>query len=163
MLARYKGSYFGILWSFVVPLIMLAVYGFVFSVVFQAKWGIHDESRLDFALTLFCGLLRIQHLRRGRRPGPHARDRQPRVRRRRWSSRWRSCRSPPSGRALFNAAIWLIILIPAWALANHIVSPTLWMLPIALFPLCLLSVGLAWFISSLGACSSGTSPTPSGS
>ena len=26
----------------------------------------------------------------------------------------------------------------------------LWMLPIALVPLCLLSVGLAWFISSLG-------------
>jgi lipopolysaccharide transport system permease protein len=30
------------------------------------------------------------------------------------------------------------------------ISPTLWMFPLALVPLCLLSVGLAWFIASLG-------------
>ncbi len=149
VLARYKGSYFGILWSFVVPLIMLAVYGFVFSVVFQAKWGIDDESRLDFALTLFCGLLAFNIFAEvvGRAPTLVTAN----------PGYVKKVVFPLEilpvaalGSALFNAAIWLIILIPAWALANHVVSPTLWMLPIALFPLCLLSVGLAWFISSLG-------------
>ena len=58
IVARYKGSYLGLLWSFLVPLIMLTVYGFVFSVVFKAKWGTSaDQSKVDFALTLFCGCL----------------------------------------------------------------------------------------------------------
>src|SRR5664279_2477408 len=58
VVARYKGSYLGLVWSFVVPLIMLAVYGFVFSVVFQARWGTSaNQSKVDFALTLFCGCL----------------------------------------------------------------------------------------------------------
>ena len=36
---RYRGSVMGILWSFFNPLLMLAVYTFVFSVVFKARWG----------------------------------------------------------------------------------------------------------------------------
>ena len=37
--SRYRGSIFGVTWTFLNPLIMLAVYNFVFSVVFKAKWG----------------------------------------------------------------------------------------------------------------------------
>ena len=37
---------------------MLAVYTFVFSVVFEARWGIDiTESRANFALALFTGIL----------------------------------------------------------------------------------------------------------
>jgi lipopolysaccharide transport system permease protein len=38
---------------------MLAVYTFVFSVVFKARWGGGEveESRVDFAITLFAGLI----------------------------------------------------------------------------------------------------------
>lgn len=36
---RYRGSFLGILWSFFTPLLMLAVYTVVFSVVFKARWG----------------------------------------------------------------------------------------------------------------------------
>jgi len=58
VLGRYKGSYLGILWSFLTPFLMLAVYTFVFSVVFRARWGnSSSESRVEFALTLFCGLI----------------------------------------------------------------------------------------------------------
>jgi lipopolysaccharide transport system permease protein len=39
VLGRYRGSFFGLLWSFVNPVLMLTVYTFVFSVVFQARWG----------------------------------------------------------------------------------------------------------------------------
>ena len=56
--SRYRGSVLGLLWSFLLPLIMLAVYTFVFSVVFRARWGGDgQESKVGFALTLFCGLL----------------------------------------------------------------------------------------------------------
>jgi lipopolysaccharide transport system permease protein len=55
---RYKGSYLGILWSVVNPLLLLIIFTFVFSVIFRAKWGISaSESRVEFALTLFCGMV----------------------------------------------------------------------------------------------------------
>ena len=39
VLGRYRGSFLGVLWSFFNPLYMHAVYTFVFSVVFHARWG----------------------------------------------------------------------------------------------------------------------------
>ncbi|MDD2558031.1 MAG: ABC transporter permease [Desulfuromonadaceae bacterium] len=58
VVGRYKGSVLGVLWSFFNPVFMLAVYTFVFSVVFKARWNvIQGESRFEFALLLFTGLL----------------------------------------------------------------------------------------------------------
>lgn len=55
--AKYKNSIFGVLWSFVTPLCLLAVYTFVFSEVFQAKWaGGGSGSKTEFAVVLFAGL-----------------------------------------------------------------------------------------------------------
>lgn len=53
---RYQGSLLGRFWSFFVPLMMLGVYTFVFSVVFQARWPSTSGSRAEFALILFAGL-----------------------------------------------------------------------------------------------------------
>ena len=54
ILGRYRGSALGILWSFITPLAMLAVYTFVFSQVFKARWGSLDEAGpLGFAINLF--------------------------------------------------------------------------------------------------------------
>ena len=39
VLWRYKGSILGLFWSFVNPLTILAVYNFVFSFVFNARWS----------------------------------------------------------------------------------------------------------------------------
>jgi lipopolysaccharide transport system permease protein len=58
VMGRYKGSVVGIGWAFVQPLLMLGVYTFVFSVIFNARWGLaSDESRTSFALVLFLGLI----------------------------------------------------------------------------------------------------------
>ena len=56
---RYRGSYLGMVWSFVTPVLMLSVYAFVFSIVFQARWGELGgvPHRGEYALTLFAGLL----------------------------------------------------------------------------------------------------------
>lgn len=54
--SKYKGSALGILWSIVTPLAMLAVYTFVFSSIFNARWGTEPSSKLEFALILFAGL-----------------------------------------------------------------------------------------------------------
>ncbi|SET49672.1 lipopolysaccharide transport system permease protein [Marinobacter segnicrescens] len=61
VVGRYRGSVMGIGWSFLNPLLMLAVFTFVFSVVFQAKWGVEmagqNESKGVFAVVLFIGLI----------------------------------------------------------------------------------------------------------
>ena len=55
--SRYKGSLLGLAWSFIQPLLMLCIYTFVFSIVFQAKFGaIPNDNRLAFAVILFSGM-----------------------------------------------------------------------------------------------------------
>lgn len=55
---RYRGSMLGWGWSFITPLLMLAVYTFVFSEVFQARWGtLENSGPLVFAINLFAGLI----------------------------------------------------------------------------------------------------------
>lgn len=54
---RYKGSYLGVFWSLLTPLIMLSVYLFVFGFVFKSRFGYSaNESAIDFGLGLFCSL-----------------------------------------------------------------------------------------------------------
>lgn len=54
--ARYRGSALGFLWSFVNPLLLLAVYWFVFATVFQPPRAEGADTD-PYALFLFCGLL----------------------------------------------------------------------------------------------------------
>lgn len=53
---KYNGSVVGKIWMIIVPVIMLIIYTFVFSEIFQARWNAQSTSKFDFALTLFCGL-----------------------------------------------------------------------------------------------------------
>ena len=60
VVGRYRGSVLGWGWSFLNPLLMLAVYSFVFSQVFQSRWGSSHASSnnpLLFAINLFAGLI----------------------------------------------------------------------------------------------------------
>ena len=56
IVGRYRGSFAGLAWSFITPLLMLVLYTFVFSIVFKAKWKGFDTSA-GFALVLFSGLI----------------------------------------------------------------------------------------------------------
>jgi lipopolysaccharide transport system permease protein len=62
VVGRYKGSVMGLLWSFLNPLFMLAVYTFFFAVVFKSRWGAApsgggEESKTLFAVLLFVGMI----------------------------------------------------------------------------------------------------------
>jgi len=57
IISRYQGSILGLLWSLVQPLLLLAVYTFVFSVVFKMRWGIDNgDNKTAFAIIMFCGM-----------------------------------------------------------------------------------------------------------
>jgi lipopolysaccharide transport system permease protein len=56
--ARYRGTLLGRAWPVLMPLVMLAVYGFVFGAVFRARWpGLAEDDHLGFTLNLFTGLV----------------------------------------------------------------------------------------------------------
>lgn len=54
--SRYQGSYIGVAWMFLTPLLTLIMFTFIFSVIFKAKWGLPNETKGEFALVLFAGL-----------------------------------------------------------------------------------------------------------
>ncbi len=61
----------GLAWSFFTPLLMLAVYTFVFSVVFKARWGDGGEqSNTGFAVVMFVGMIDARPLYRGAQSCP---------------------------------------------------------------------------------------------
>lgn len=54
---RHKGSHLGLIWSFLNPLLMLAMYVLVFGFIFRGRFHpLHEESRMEYALVMFLGL-----------------------------------------------------------------------------------------------------------
>ena len=57
ILGRYRGTMLGLLWSFVTPLLLLAVYTFVFGTILQVRWVSQSGGNAEFAAILFSGML----------------------------------------------------------------------------------------------------------
>lgn len=150
VLGRYRGSVLGLFWSFFNPLLMLAIYTFAFGVIFQARWTHGSNSKGEFAIILFAGLM-IYNL-------------------------FSECinRAPllilgnvnyvkkvvfpleilplvSMGSALFH----LLVSLMVWFLFHLILlgSPpiTAFLFPVVLFPLILFILGMSWLLASLGA------------
>ncbi len=60
---RYAGSFLGLLWSFLQPLWLLVLFGFVFATVMRVP--LTGERTDSFAIFLFCGLLPWTALQEG--------------------------------------------------------------------------------------------------
>jgi lipopolysaccharide transport system permease protein len=54
--SRYRGSFAGLFWTVLNPLLLMATYAFVFGVVLQTRFG-GDPSRSGFVLYFLCGML----------------------------------------------------------------------------------------------------------
>ncbi|WP_417884425.1 ABC transporter permease [Vibrio rumoiensis] len=147
---RYKGSLLGSLWSFINPLLMLSVYTFFFSVVFNARWGGESvtNSKAEFAIILFSGLMLFNF--------------------------FSECINKSPSLIISNVNYVKKIVFPleiiAWVnvfsgIANFLISFLIWIIfylfvfgiphitillfPIILLPLLLLLLGLSWLLSSV--------------
>jgi homopolymeric O-antigen transport system permease protein len=149
VVGRYRGSVLGILWSFFNPVVMLIIYTFVFSVVFKARWSGGSDSKTEFALVLFAGLIVFNLFAEcfNRAPGLILSNVN-------YVKRvvfpleilpWVAL-----GSALFHAlvsvGVWLIAYIILFG-APHI---TVLLLPLVLLQLLLFIMGLTWGLASLG-------------
>lgn len=56
ILGRYRGSFGGVFWTVLNPLLLMATYFFVFGIVLHARFG-SDPSRAGFVLYFLCGML----------------------------------------------------------------------------------------------------------
>jgi lipopolysaccharide transport system permease protein len=150
VVGRYKGSAFGLAWSFFNPILMLIVYTFVFSVVFKARWGVgSDESKTQFAMLLFVGLivhgLFAEVLNRA--PTLILSN----------ANYVKKVIFPieilpviTMGAALFHTLISLVVLLVAVVATNGKFYWTVIYMPLVLSPLIILTLGLAWMLASLG-------------
>ena len=147
---RYRGSIFGIAWSFFTPLLMLVVYTFVFSVVFQARWGLGvNESKTDFAIILFVGLI-VHGLFAecvNRAPGLILSN----------VNYVKKVIFPLEilsvvafGSAIFQTGISLVVILLAQLILKQHMPLTVVLFPVVLLPLAFASLGFAWFLSALG-------------
>lgn len=148
--ARYRGSLLGVFWSLLNPLLMLSLYTFLFSVVFQARWGLQaEEGKLDFALTLFAGLIVFNLFSETINAAPglvlaNANY----VKRVVFPLETLPLARFLSG--LVQAGFSLAILVIAQFIYRGQFPWTLVFLPVVLLPAAAVTLGLAYFLASLG-------------
>jgi len=149
VMGRYSGSMMGLTWSILNPLMMLVVYTFVFSVVFKARWGTGEESRTQFALVLFTGLIVHALLAEilVRAPNVIVQN----------VNYVKKVVFPLEilpvitiMGALFHGFVSVLVLLAANLLLNGVVHWTALFLPIVLLPMVILAAGLAWVLASIG-------------
>ncbi|PBB87457.1 MULTISPECIES: ABC transporter permease [unclassified Mesorhizobium] len=151
---RYRGSALGLLWSFLNPLFMLAVYTFVFGVVMKSRWTIPGQQNAtdstgEFAVILFCGLIVFQFFAEVVSLSPvlivgnvnyvkkivfpiHI---LPLV---------------SAGAALFHATVNLVVLLVFALVVFGNIPPTVVLAPLVFAPLVILVLGIAWILASIG-------------
>ena|SRR5438132_2231232 len=148
VIGRYRGSAMGILWSFLNPILMLAVYTFVFNVVFQARWG-GESTKTEFALVLFVGLIvhglfaecvnkapsliltNVSYVKKVVFPLEILP----------WIA---------MGSALFHTLISVLVLLIAFAFIHLYLNWTVVLFPLLLLPFVLFTMGIGWFVASIG-------------
>lgn len=146
---RYRGSAAGIAWAFLTPLLMLAVYTFVFSVVFRARWGGVDSGTTSFAVNMFAGIIVHQFFAECINRAPRLIVDNPNYVKRvvfpldllAWST---------LGSALIHGAIGLGILLAFQLLVTGKLALTAPLVIFVLAPLVLFTLGISWFLASLG-------------
>ncbi len=147
---RYRGSYLGIVWSMILPLMMLAIYTFVFSVIFKSQWqGDVNSSQGAFAVTLFAGLIAFNIFSECVSRAPTLVTGYPNYVKK-VVFPLEILPASSLGAALFHSFVSVVILVIATILITGTFSATMVLLPLALLPLIGLCLGLGWFLASLG-------------
>lgn len=146
---RYRGSMLGLIWSLVNPVLLLAVYTFVFSEVFKARWGEGVGSKSEFAIALFTGLMVFNVF-------AECFNRAPML----MLSNVNYVKKVvfpleilpvvALGSALFNLLTSMVVWLLFFVLCMGLPPLMALLFPVAFLPLLLFSLGMGWFLASLG-------------
>ena len=149
VLSRYRGSVFGILWSFFNPVVMLTIYTFIFSIVFKARWSGASDSITEFALILFAGLILFNLFSEclNRSPGlvianvNYVKKVVFPLETLSWVA---------MGSALFHTFVSLGVWLLAYSILFGVPHATVLLMPLVILPLLFLIMGISWALAALG-------------
>ncbi len=148
---RYKGSYLGIFWWLIHPILMLGIYLFIFQIILQPRWNFQaGPESYPYILILFCGMIVFNLFAECLTRSPLLL-----VTHRNYVKKvvFPIEILPISvvGSALIHFFVSLGILLLGMLAWGIIPSFHFFLLPVILLPLLLLSLGISWCISCLGA------------
>lgn len=147
---RYRGSMLGVAWAFLLPLTTLIVYTTVFSGILKTRWGDDPrESAFEFGLTMFAGLIVFDVFSEILQTAPRLIVQN--------TGYVKKVIFPLEvlpvaalGSALIHGAFSLVILSVGLPLLTGHISLTVFLFPLVALPLIMLTLGIAWFVASLG-------------
>ena len=147
---RYRGSYLGVLWSLVLPLLSLLVFTLFFGVIFKMRWrGLASDSLSDLALVLFIGMALYNFFAEclSRAPGLILAH-QNYVKNVIFPLEMLPAVMVTSALLTLIATLLVILLLQGiWGAG---LAWTVLLLPVVVLPLALFALGLSWFLAALG-------------
>lgn len=149
VIGRYRGSFAGLLWSFINPLLMLVIYTFVFGVIFKARWNAQITSHFEYAVMLFAGLNINQFFSECANKAPALIIQNTNFVKKivfpleslSWST---------LGAALFHLLVSTVVLLIIALLVNHTFPWTVVLFPIVIICFIPFVAGVVWLLASLG-------------
>jgi lipopolysaccharide transport system permease protein len=147
---RHRGSRLGAFWALLNPLTMLALYFFVFGVIYNQTFGVlPGETRLDFALALFLGLSLFHVFTETIALAPSIITSNPNF--------VKKVVFPLEvlpvaqiGAAAFHLLVSIALVLVGSVFGTVGLSWNVFWLPFLVLPLLLLSLGVAWFLAAFG-------------
>ena len=146
--SRYRGAAMGLFWSAINPLLMLTIYTFFFSEVFQAKWPGATQDRSQFALSLYIGLLLHGFFSECIVRAPTLVIANQNLVKKVSVPVGDTCSQ--LGSAIFHFSIGLVIWFAFELFVDGLPPATAILLPLIVAPLAVAALGFSWMLASLG-------------
>jgi len=149
ILGRYRGANFGLMWSLIGPLMMLAIYTITFGEIMQSRWQQASGATAEFGIVLFIGIIIHGFFAECFARSPRLMlDNANYVKRVVFPLQvlpWSVVLS-----ALFHMGMNLVVFVVLNALFFGSFSPHIVLLPLVLAPLVMLTIAVCWLVTSLG-------------
>jgi len=148
ILGRYRGSFGGVFWTILNPLLLMLTYFFVFGVVLRTRFG-NDPSRAGFALYFLAGMLPWLAFSEaaGRAPAVILEHRNF-VKKLVFAVETLPINLVVSGLVSETFAL-LLFTLGVWLAHGRVPVSVVW-LPVLIVPQVLFTAGVCWFLAALG-------------
>lgn len=149
ILGRYRGANFGLLWSLMAPLMLLAIYTIAFGEILGSRWNQASGDTAAFGMVLFLGIM--VH---GFFAECFARSPRLMLENTNYVKRVVFPLHVLPWSVVLSALFHLCMNLVVFCLLNFLVfggfSPYVLLAPLVIAPLVLMTVATCWFVASLG-------------
>ncbi len=148
VLGRYRGASFGLLWSLISPFLLLGIYTFAFGTVMGGRWPQVESGSTHYSIVLFAGLIVHGFFAECLNRSPELVVGNPNFVKRvifpleilPW---------PMVMSALFHVAMNTVVFLALRLLMDGEFTWSVVLLPVVMFPLVVLALGVSWFLAAL--------------